>query len=288
LSTVAIPHDIEPHPMTGMYNGKFGLWLFLASEVMLFGALFSTYVLLRVGAPAGTWPAHGSEILDIPKATFNTLVLIGSSVTMVLAWASLKMNDVAKGRLFLLITFLLAGTFLVVKYFEYRDKFHHHEVFVKEPVLVGGKEYMNVSGHLTEDSPALTRAPRRWAFSIPEYVLIVADGKYAAEGHGESGAEAGADHGHPEPIRIEGSNIHRLTDYGPWHSTFLATYFTLTGLHGLHIVGGMVVIFYLLVASPSMWNGRREKLINRVECTGLYWHFVDLVWIFLFPVFYLL
>jgi heme/copper-type cytochrome/quinol oxidase subunit 3 len=75
---------------------------------------------------------------------------------------------------------------------------------------------------------------------------------------------------------------------GPWHSTFLAIYFTLTGLHGLHIVGGIVVMLYLLGPGAGMWKKHPEQYANRVEYTGLYWHFVDLVWIFLFPVLYLL
>ena len=80
----AIPHLVEPHPVTGIPNGKFGIWLFLASEVMLFGALFSSYVLIRTGAPH--WPPEGglsSEILNVPLGTFNTAVLITSSITVV-------------------------------------------------------------------------------------------------------------------------------------------------------------------------------------------------------------
>ena len=77
-----IPYTVEPRPDTGLYNAKLGIWLFLASEVMLFGALFSSYVLLRVGAT--TWP-HGYEHLNIPLATVNTVVLITSSVTMVMS-----------------------------------------------------------------------------------------------------------------------------------------------------------------------------------------------------------
>ena len=88
-----IPYTVEERPDTGLYNAKLGIWLFLASEVMLFGALFSTYVLLRTGAES--WP-EGSSILNVPLATFNTLILIGSSVTMVMSWASLKLNDFAK------------------------------------------------------------------------------------------------------------------------------------------------------------------------------------------------
>ena len=192
-----IPFVVQPRPDTGVYNAKVGIWLFLASEVMLFGALFSTYIILRVGATE--WP-HGE--LNVWLGMANTFILIGSSVTMVMAWASLKLHDWSKHRLYLLLTFVLAGLFLVNKYFEYAD-------------------------HLSR---------------------------------GE----------------------------GPWHSTFLAIYFTLTGLHGLHIVGGMVVMGYLLGPGAKLYKTRPDQFTNRIEYTGLYWHFVDLVWIFLFPVLYLL
>ena len=195
-----IPYAVHPHPVTGISNGKLGIWLFLASEVMLFGALFSAYVLLRVGADV--WP-HGYQAgLSIPLATVNTLVLIGSSVTMVMAWASLKMNRFRNFRLFLGATILLAFTFLVIKGFEYDAKFHH-EIF-------------------------------------------------------------------------------------PWTSTFYAIYFTLTGLHGLHVIGGILVNSYLLLPGSKLWKTDPDRFANRVEYAGLYWHFVDLVWIFLFPVLYLL
>ena len=74
----------------------------------------------------------------------------------------------------------------------------------------------------------------------------------------------------------------------PSHDTYMALYFTLTGLHGLHIVGGIVVLAYLLGPGISMWNSEPERFTNRIEIAGLYWHFVDLVWIFLFPILYLL
>jgi cytochrome c oxidase subunit 3 len=192
-----IPYTVEARPDTGLPNGKLGIWLFLASEVMLFGALFSSYILLRVGAVE--WP-QGE--LSVPLGTINTIILIGSSVTMVMAWASLKMNNWSRHRLFLALTFFLALVFLVNKYFEYAEHLHLGE--------------------------------------------------------------------------------------GPGHSTFLAIYYTLTGLHGLHIVGGMVVMAYFLGPGAKMWKAEPERFANRIEYTGLYWHFVDLVWIFLFPVLYLL
>ena len=90
MSTEVIPYTVEERPDTGLFNAKLGIWLFLASEVMLFGSLFSTYVILRVGS--AEWP-HGFTILNIPLATLNTVVLIFSSVTMVLSWASLRQKN---------------------------------------------------------------------------------------------------------------------------------------------------------------------------------------------------
>src|ERR687884_175571 len=134
-----IPYTIDARPDTGLYNAKVGIWLFLASEVMLFGALFSSYILLRVGASPGTWP-HG--LLNIPLGTINTLVLICSSVTVVMAWASLKMNQFGRYWFFQTITVACAGMFLVIKSFEYRDKFLHYEVHLKDGTIL--------DGHLTE------------------------------------------------------------------------------------------------------------------------------------------
>jgi heme/copper-type cytochrome/quinol oxidase subunit 3 len=192
-----IPYTVEERPDTGLTNGKLGIWLFLASEVMLFGALFSSYIILRSGSIE--WPHHE---LNIPLGAVNTILLISSSVTMVMAWASLKMNRWGAHRMYLVATFLLAAIFLVNKYFEY-------------------------SAHL----------------------------------------RAGE---------------------GPWHTTFLAIYFTMTGLHGLHILGGMIVMAYFLGPGAKLWTRNPDQFANRIEYTGLYWHFVDLVWIFLFPVLYLL
>jgi heme/copper-type cytochrome/quinol oxidase subunit 3 len=192
-----IPYTIEERPDTGLTNGKLGIWLFLASEVMLFGALFSTYIILRVGAPE--WP-HGE--LNVWLGMANTFILIGSSVTMVMAWASLKRDQFAKFRWYMAATVGFGGVFLVVKYFEYSAKFHH--------------------------------------------------------------------------------------GYFPRTNTFLAIYFTMTGLHMLHVIGGMVINAYFWGPGAALWKTDKEHFTNRVENSGLFWHFVDLVWIFLFPVLYLL
>jgi cytochrome c oxidase subunit 3 len=103
-----IPYTVEVRRDTGLTNGKIGIWLFLASEVMLFGALFASYILIRTGAPS--WP-RGDSILDVPLATFNTIVLISSSVTMVMAWASLMRRRFGTFRIYMGATILLGFVF---------------------------------------------------------------------------------------------------------------------------------------------------------------------------------
>ena len=120
LIEMDIPYTVEVRRDTGLNNGKIGIWLFLASEVMLFGALFASYILIRTGAPS--WP-RGDTILNVPLATFNTIVLISSSVTMVMAWASLMRDRFGTFRIYMGATILLGFVFLVVKYFEYSHKF---------------------------------------------------------------------------------------------------------------------------------------------------------------------
>ena len=254
-----IPYVVEPRQDTGLYNAKVGIWLFLASEVMLFGALFSSYILLRVGAAPGAWP-HG--LLNIPIGTVNTLVLITSSITVVMAWASLKMNQFGRFKLFQACTLLLAMTFVGIKSFEYHDKFTHYEVILKNGTIV--------DGHLIEK----TR----------DFVII-----HPATGHGAAASEAkaGGTEQHAE-VKIATAEIKKMENYGPWHNTYLAFYFTLTALHALHVIGGAIVIGYLWGPGSKMWKTDPDRFTNRIEISGLFWHFVDLVWIFLFPVLYLL
>jgi cytochrome c oxidase subunit III len=249
-----IPFTVKPREDTGLYNAKLGIWLFLASEVMLFGALFSSYILLRLGASPGTWP-HGADILNIPIGTVNTLVLITSSITVIMAWASLKMNDFGKFKLYQTATLLLALTFVGIKSYEYRDKFTHYEVITTDGRVV--------DGHL------VSRTPEQ----------IVVDVKIPAK-DGQAARH--------EQVTVRSEEIRKVGVYGPWHNTYMAIYFTLTGLHALHVIGGALVMGYLLGPGSRMWKTDPERFTNRIEVSGLFWHFVDLVWIFLFPVLYLL
>lgn len=111
----------------------------------------------------------------------------------------------------------------------------------------------------------------------------------ADQGHGTS-AEAPKAHssaGH-QPLELAVAQIERLESFGPWHNTFLALYFTMTGLHVLHVIGGALVLAYFWGPGSRMWQTDPRRFVNRVEVSGLFWHFVDLVWIFLFPTLYLI
>ena len=120
-----IPYTLTARPDTGLYNGKLGVWLFLASEVMLFGGLFSAYILLRVGAAPGYWP-HGW--LNVWLGTLNTVILALSAITTLLAWVACKVGNFKKFKFFHACTIALALTFLCVKMYEYHDKWIHYEI----------------------------------------------------------------------------------------------------------------------------------------------------------------
>jgi cytochrome c oxidase subunit 3 len=286
-----IPHAVKARPDTGLYNAKVGIWLFLASEVMLFGGLFSSYILLRVSSPAGMW-VHG--MLNIPIGTFNTAVLITSSVTVVLGWASLKMGNFGKYKFYQAITMLCALGFLGIKSFEYKDKFGHYEVWLKNPVMVkhGDKEepVTRLLGHVEYDgkhqyfwTQNTLAAKKVESFKfLPDPVHYTKSSKEMAHARAEA---SGKPH---EEIEIKTADVQRLSAFVPAHSPYFAIYFTLTALHGLHVLGGAIVIFYIWGPGAKLWKKDPEQYINRVEVSGLFWHFVDLVWIFLFPVLYLL
>src|ERR1700761_3684195 len=130
-----IPYPIKARPDTGLYNAKLGIWLFLASEVMLFGGLFSAYILLRVSAPPGEWP-HGW--LDVRLGTLNTILLALSAITTLLAWAACKVREFGKFKFFHGCTIVLALAFLGIKSYQYHDKWIHYEIHLKDGRFADG------------------------------------------------------------------------------------------------------------------------------------------------------
>src|SRR5690349_14309388 len=257
-----IPYVVQPRQDTGLYNAKLGIWLFLASEVMLFGALFSSYILLRVGSDPGAWP-HG--LLNIPIGTFNTTVLILSSVTVVLGWAALQMGDFKKYRRFQAVTRTCALGFLGIKSYEYNEKFTHYEVWRKnDPTRLTGHLEIEGGHHFL----TLEKLQKRGLQSIkiiPDQFHYTMPSKEQAEHK-----KAGAKHSH-EPIEIKLSDIQRFSAFVPSHSTYFSIYFTLTALHALHVLGGALVIGYIWGPGAKMWKTDPQRYINRVEVSGLFW-----------------
>lgn len=281
-----IPYAVKPRPDTGVYNAKLGMWLFLASEVMLFGGLFSAYILLRVGAAEGTWTRG---LLSVPLGTINTCLLALSAVTTLLAWAACKVRQFGKFKFYHACTILLAITFLGIKSYEYRDKFHHYQILKADNTYVDGHmvsaTYLDASGqsHVEHSFHGTTYANGTNQFTLASVTLSGFEAETLKE---INVPEPGHHHEHRE-ISVPASEIKNIGNYGPAHNTFTAIYFTLTGLHALHILGGVVVIAYFWGPGSKMWETEPERFTNRIEVSGLFWHFVDLVWIFLFPLLYL-
>ena len=129
-----IPYIVTPRKDTGLFNSKIAIWLFLASEVMLFGGFFSAYIFLRLGADF-PWP---ERTLPVLPGLINTFVLIASSVTVVFAWASLKMRQWGKFQAYMAFTVVCSLVFMVLKGIEYNVKFHHQAVRLKDYTVVEG------------------------------------------------------------------------------------------------------------------------------------------------------
>jgi cytochrome c oxidase subunit 3 len=289
-----IPYTVTARPDTGLWNAKVGIWLFLASEVMLFGGLFSAYIFLRLDAQPGYWP-HG--LLNVPVGTFNTAILIVSSVTVVLAWAAFKMRKFGRYKLYMTFTVLCGIVFLVVKLgYEWPQKYDHFGAYIKPSALEKYEKYLGNKHLLAEGLPPRVEITghlhNREALhdpNIKEYEVAL-DPVYTDPTNPEM------DRPHflyvPPTDKIgviEKADVERATMFVPTHNTYFATYFTITGLHGLHVLAGVLVFIYMLLpASTRLYRQNPEHLANRVEVAGLFWHFVDLIWIFVFPLFYLL
>jgi len=195
---------VHPPPSLGLDNRKFGMWAFLASEVLFFSVLIANYLVMSKLDPPGTFHgvATGQELLNIPVTALNTFILLTSSFTVVLALQGIQRESQFKLRLFLVLTLIFGGTFIGIQAYEY-------------------------------------------------YELIVVEG-------------LGMD------------------------SLFGSSFFTLTGFHGLHVIGGLIWLLILLPKAFGLMGGFSAKDNMGVEVFGLYWHFVDVVWLLLFSLVYLI
>jgi cytochrome c oxidase subunit 3 len=275
-----IPEEHAPDPVVSHGDptppGKVGLWLFLASEIMFFIGILGSYIVIRSG-----W-SHLFEVmgrtLSKPLAALNTLVLIFSSFTMAKSVDAAQRGDRKRLITFLWITFACATTFMVVKAIEYTDKFNHYTMVVKE-----GDDLWVYDGHLHEHEGHKQLTGVRVRLHDDDTFNINFAGVEWMENSARAHAEIGSGQNLEEKTWDLHGTVAQQVNYGPWKNLFFSCYFTATGVHGLHVLGGMVALSIL-----ALQAGRNKVMPEATEYVGLYWHFVDLVWIFLFPLLYLI
>jgi len=285
--------QLEYQPALPIPNGKLIIWLFLSTEIMFFAALIGVYIVIRFGAPV--WPATHDVHLVEPIGAFNTFVLICSSVTIVLSLEKAKSNQPGAAKLFLLATLLLGLVFLGVKAWEYNSKFSHgiypmtprSRIHEKADLYFGSavrERLLAVRAPLAEKGDAARSEEEQQRFLLTAELLDRAATTQPAE------LALLANDIMPPPGAHDGETHHGLNDEQPWlklpivipgGNMWASTYFLLTGFHALHVAAGLVVFVLML---PMQLGPAKAGFIENM---GLYWHFVDLVWIFLFPLLYL-
>jgi cytochrome c oxidase subunit III len=266
--------DEPQHMGLPLPTAKLAMWIFLATEIMFFSGLIGAYIVLRFGTPH--WPHPHDVHLAEWMGAVNTFVLICSSVSIVLAHRALGQRQIGIAVGYILATLALAGVFLVIKSFEYKAKWDHHmipgHVIENVPMALSKVIYgERTPGSEEAPKPMLEGEELKTAIAIYDDLAAQRIDRFAAlERYEHLRHESKAD----LPEVIFNGNL--------WASL----YFTLTGIHAAHVLGGMV-IFAIMLIMAAMGN-LGMKHLQFVENAGLYWHFVDIVWIFLFPLLYLI
>jgi cytochrome c oxidase subunit 3 len=326
-------HDHPPflahhwdNPKQQFEAGKLGMWLFLATEVLLFGGLFCAYSVWRHSHPELF--RFGSKFLDTRMGAINTAVLILSSLTMAWGVTAAQQNKQGLLKLMLVLTLCGATGFLVIKYFEYSHKFHegyypgikfyerpseHSSYWETRKQLEHdvGRGTTSGGGTMVNPPPMESPVPTRKDDAGPDAgiahgaapaatapQLTPAAGMPAVEASSVLPANIGPAGLKPNAQLVEqpfhmhqrhgGDELHPLNDpHRPANAhMFFNIYFMMTGLHGIHVVVGMIVIIWLLIR--TMRGDFSAEYFTPIDLGGLYWHIVDLIWIFLFPLFYLI
>lgn len=257
---------------------KLGMWLFLATEILLFGALFVAYGIFRIWYP--DLYAAGSTQLDTILGATNTLVLLASSLTVALAIRSAQMDKRKHTVVFLLLTILCACGFMGIKYVEYTHKFHLGIFPGEHFVLNEGTETVQ---DLSTGSAAAVKLGNSQA--LRPRGAATGPGAYgqggslqeSTEAHGEEAAQEEAAHGEESGHPVREGPIFSQRRAG----IFFSLYYVMTGIHGIHVLIGIVL---LSIIAWKAWRGTYSSVwYTPVENAGLYWHVVDVIWIFLFP-----
>jgi cytochrome c oxidase subunit 3 len=250
----AAHHPALQHHFESMSQQKeaavLGMWTFLITEILFFGGLFMAYMLYRIWYHDAFVAASSS--ITLFWGALNTVVLIGSSLTMALAVRAAQTSQRKATVVWLILTMILGAVFLGVKVIEYADKFEHHHV--------PGPDFV------WESHPAGAEG-----------------GVVGAGGGPAGGAEHATAAAPPTHAAAAASRDPALQEHT---QIFFSLYFTMTGLHALHMIIGIAL---MMVITWMAWQGKfSAQYYTPVEMSGLYWHFVDIVWIYLFPLLYLI
>jgi cytochrome c oxidase subunit 3 len=286
-------------------SGKLGIWLFLGQEVLFFSALFVAYILYRHHHPEVFAYAH--KYLDVKMGAINTGVLIFSSLTA--AWA-VRAAQLGQKRLLIALivaTLLCACGFLVIKYFEYSHKVHVGTVFGKRFVPTETPDGKKI------EQPDATPGKTGAGAPAPEEPTATVGGPKAQPAPGQAGAPAPGTQPvvpddpafeNDEPASSSGTGMGVLPAIEaqkragveidtraaamppPNTGMFFTIYFAMSGLHGIHVLAGVFVFIWLLIRAIRGHFG--PSYYGPIDFAALYWHLVDLIWIFLFPLLYLI
>jgi cytochrome c oxidase subunit 3 len=284
MSHDADHHDHPPHlahhfdtPDQQFESAVLGMWLFLATEILLFGGLFCAYAVYRANHPEVFEYAH--QYLDKMLGAVNTVILLVSSFTMAAAvWAAQRNRQRTLVGM-LIATLVCACGFLGIKFVEYKHKWQHG--------LLWGKHYQpheethGISAENAHAAGVEAAGEHAEAKAVPTTATadVPAESTHKTFIAPSIGPGGLLPPGAEAPLETPEEKVRNA-------HTFFAIYFGMTGLHGIHVLGGMAVIAWLLVR--ALRGHFNADYFTPVPMVGLYWHVVDLIWIYLFPLFYLI
>lgn len=311
----ALDEEPKVHMGIPMPNGKLAMWLFLVTEIMFFTGLIGVYLLIRNGAPTlrTPWPSPHDVHLVEALGAINTFVLIISSFTVVWSHYELHHGRTKKAMQLMGVTLALGFVFLGIKAYEYKSKFDHNILPGRiHEKLDGpwGAKYVNAvkaeleairDGHHHASDEAkkdaadlLAKLPSLSPKMINAWVVGIKNTDEKKDYHGPrirpvdmpSESELTRMQGVlPEKGLLEKYPDLHVPYSIPWGNMWVSCYFVMTGFHAIHVLGGLVIFGMFLV---QYWRGNFGPANEgAIENAGLYWHFVDIVWIFLFPLLYL-
>ncbi len=235
-------------------SGKLGIWFFLVQEILFFSALFVAYIVYRTNHPEIFF--YANKYLDTTMGAINTAVLIVSSLTAAWAVRCAQLGQKRGLQITLLVTILCAFGFLTIKYFEYSHKIHDGILY--------GKKFAPIKD--------------------PDGKYFTPEARKASAANGAVIVEDVGDHGHAHAGGHPGDPTARIAP--PNTNMFFSIYFAMTGLHGIHVVAGIFVFIWLFIRASKGHFG--PEYFGPIDYAALYWHLVDLIWIFLFPMLYLI